>query len=115
MDEGLEEVTRILTLIRTQPSARRAPLPGDLEGRFDVWFDGGAVKHDTGESRYRFADGASATVTSSLRENFLVVLRDGARIGLPQRFLLEPFTGAAATPASGASFPSFAPPSPGAW
>jgi hypothetical protein len=67
------EVVKVLTLISDPPNPRPRPQAGDLQGRFDVWFDGGAVKHDTGISAYRFVDGAMAVTGTSLR--FSVVIR----------------------------------------
>ncbi len=58
-------VAKILTLISRSPNPRDAPREGDVKGDFDMWFDGGAVKHQTGISKYCFLDGTSATTGSS--------------------------------------------------
>jgi hypothetical protein len=64
--ELMEAVARIFRLMSTQPNARSTPRTQDLQGHFDLWFDGGAVKHDTGISSWRFDDGATATTITSL-------------------------------------------------
>lgn len=38
---------------------------GDLEGPFDRWFDGGAIKLVTGWTEYHFADNTLAILASS--------------------------------------------------
>ena len=55
-----EDVARILVTIATEPNRRAKPLPDDLEGPFDYWFDGGAVSMLTQHIRYLFADGTTA-------------------------------------------------------
>jgi len=57
-------VARILDLIGAVPNRRDRPLPGDVEGRFDFWFDGGACIEMTGWNEYKFADGAVARVAT---------------------------------------------------
>ncbi len=61
------QVGRILTLMGTLPNSRNRPSPPDLQGDFDLWFDGGAAKIDTGVTKWEFADGARATTTTCLR------------------------------------------------
>ena len=41
-------VATILTLMSNPPGERRKPKESDLAGIFDIWFDGGAVRHDGG-------------------------------------------------------------------
>lgn len=74
----LLSVARVLTLIATAPNARTVPRPTDPKGRFDVWFDGGAAKHDTGISTYLFDDGTEATTGSGLPNSVRIVFPGGA-------------------------------------
>jgi hypothetical protein len=80
VDDPSEAVALILTLMASQPNARRKPVDGDVKGNFDVWFDGGAVKHDTGLSTFYFADGARAFAAGSLVWSVMIELPDGRRI-----------------------------------
>jgi len=80
MDDPSRAVARILELMSTLPNARSLARAGDLEGTFDVWFDGGAVKHDTGVSIYRFLDGAEAMTGTSLVWQVSITLPDGRHI-----------------------------------
>jgi hypothetical protein len=59
---GEEEVARILTLISAPRHVRDRPRSDDLAGKFDAWFDGGALRYDTCATTYCFADGTSGTV-----------------------------------------------------
>jgi hypothetical protein len=45
---GERAVADILRCIAETPNRRERPDPGDLEGSFDFWFDGGAGKFETG-------------------------------------------------------------------
>ena len=80
----MAEVARILTLMAAPPNPRQRPLEKDLKGNFDVWFDGGAVKHDTGISTYAFANGSSATTGTSLRFAIGITLPKGRRISVTE-------------------------------
>ena len=51
------EVAEILSVIVSPPNRREQPIAGDLEGRFDFWFDGGACEIVTGYTDYVFANG----------------------------------------------------------
>lgn len=54
----LREVAALLARVCSPPNRRDRPQEGDLAGRFDFWFDGGACAQDTGGwSTYRFANG----------------------------------------------------------
>jgi hypothetical protein len=79
------EVGRVLTLMSAQPGQRSTPVEGDLEGEFDVWFDGGAVKHDTGVSVFRFLDGAAALTGTSLGFSVVIRLTDGQFVEIRQK------------------------------
>lgn len=56
------EVARILAIIGDPPNPRKLRQPGDLEGDFDEWFDGGAIRHHTGHTYYTLGDGTLAVV-----------------------------------------------------
>jgi hypothetical protein len=58
---SLIEIARILILISSTPNIHHHPLPGDIQGDFDHWFDGGAIRIETGFSTYKFNDGIIAT------------------------------------------------------
>ncbi len=80
-----DEIARILTLMSRPPNPRNTPLQDDLKGDFDLWFDGGAVKHDTGISKYHFADGTTATTGSSLLLHVQIEFPGGRRVDVRQR------------------------------
>ena len=79
------DVARILTLMADPANARSEPTDSDLEGDFDVWFDGGAAKHDTGVSVYHFADGARAVTGSSALFAVLIRYADGRIVDVAQK------------------------------
>jgi hypothetical protein len=79
------EVGKVLSLMSTQPGQRNTPADGDLEGAFDVWFDGGAVKHDTGVSQFRFVDGVAAVTGTSLQFSVVLRLPDGRIVEIRER------------------------------
>jgi hypothetical protein len=85
-------VARILTHMAAPPNPHRVPTDRDLTGNFDLWFDDGAVKHDTGISAYRFIDGSAATTGSSLRFAVHIRLADGRLLELveKERHSLDP-------------------------
>ncbi len=66
MAADLGAVTRILASIESPRGLRSQSRKGDLQGAFDQWFDGGAVKHVTGWNEYHFADGTVAVVHGTL-------------------------------------------------
>ena len=84
-EEVMLQVGRILTLMSELPDQREEPHEGDLQGNFDWWFDGGAVKHDTGLSTYHFADGAKAITGTSLALGVSIELPDGRIIVVSER------------------------------
>lgn len=57
-----DQVARILQLIATVPNRREVRQPGDLEGVYDFWFDGGAIELITGTTRFVFQDGTVAEI-----------------------------------------------------
>jgi hypothetical protein len=70
---SINEVVKILNLIADPPNLREKPLPNDLAGDFDKWFDGGGLKHGTIGSTYHFVDGAKAIVFSLAPRLSLIV------------------------------------------
>ncbi len=60
----LDEVARIMQLMYEMPGRRDRPKEGDLEGKYDVWFDGGACDHLTSINSFTFADGSTAWLSS---------------------------------------------------
>jgi len=84
-DEQLAaRIADMLTTMSDLPNPRRQPVPGDLEGDFTMWFDGGAVRHDTGLSRFVFADGTTAVTGTSLAFSVTVRFADGMAIRVVQ-------------------------------
>ena len=84
-EQVMAQVGRILTLMSAPPRPRSAPVKGDLHGKFDVWFDGGAVKIDTGVSTYSFQDGATAATGSWLDLSMHITLPNGHVVTLTER------------------------------
>jgi hypothetical protein len=56
----IAKLGKLLTLMSAHKNYRDKPLAHDLDGDFDQWFDGGAVKYDTGISKWTLADGTTA-------------------------------------------------------
>lgn len=81
----LDEVARILGLAALMPGRRDRPRPGDLEGPYDVWFDGGACRYLTSLNQFDFADGASAWLsTVSVALKGAVTLASGETVSFLQ-------------------------------
>lgn len=81
----LDEVARLLNLIALMPGRRDRPLSADLEGPYDVWFDGGACRYLTSLNQFDFADGASAWMsTVSLALKGSVTLASGETVSFLQ-------------------------------
>lgn len=81
---GEGEVARILALISVPKNLRDLPGPGDLVGDFDAWFDGGALKYETGATSYWFTDGACAVVYMLPELSVLLTLQGGKRVKIIQ-------------------------------
>ena len=81
---SLIEVAQILHTIATLPNRRTRPQEGDLEGDYDEWFDGGAVRHVTGYNVYEFRNGVRATWDVLPHLSVSIELANGARIGVKQ-------------------------------
>jgi hypothetical protein len=79
-------VAGVLELICAVPNKRDKPHSGDLEGRFDFWFDGGACIVMTGWYRYEFRDGVVADVGSCLPALSVTIrFPDGRRVDIQQK------------------------------
>lgn len=79
-------VASVLQSICAVPNKRAKPLPGDLEGRFDSWFDAGACIVMTGWNRYEFRDGVVADVGSCVPVLSVTIrLPGGGRVDIQQR------------------------------
>ncbi len=78
-------VAGILELIHAVPNKRDRPLPGDPEGRFDFWFDGGACTAMTGYNEYVFRDGVVAQVGSIPALSVTIHFPDGRRVQVQQQ------------------------------
>lgn len=78
-------VARMLTLMSDPPNERSHPAPGDLAGDFSRWFDGGAVRHDTGISSYRFEGDAAATTGTNPGFSTVLRLSDGRLVEVREK------------------------------
>jgi hypothetical protein len=56
------QLAHVLALIGDPPNRRRIPRPGNLEGDFTAWFDGGAIREVAGYTDYHLSDGTVASV-----------------------------------------------------
>ena len=81
----ISKVGRVLTLMSAPPNHRNSPLAHDVRGDFDIWFDGGAVKHETGFSTWTFTDGTTATIIVSPRIGVSITLAGGRAICVSDR------------------------------
>ena len=81
---GEQEVAEVLEMIHGAPNMRNRPLPGDLQGEFDHWFDGGAVKVVTGCTEYFFRNGVSAHVPVIPTLCVLIRFPDGRSVTIEQ-------------------------------
>lgn len=78
------EVAGVLALLNGVKETRDRPLAGDLEGEFDSWFDGGAIRVITGYLEYFFRNGAYARVTVLPKLCLRVRLPDGHTVWIEQ-------------------------------
>lgn len=81
---GENVVAAILALIHTVPNRRERPLAGDLPGRYDFWFDGGACRVMTGWNEYTLADGVVAQVGINPTLSVTIRFPDGRRVHIQQ-------------------------------
>jgi hypothetical protein len=79
-----EEVADVLNMIHGARYMRDRPLPGDLEGEFDQWFEGGAVRWVTGTTQYYFRNGVTATVGVLQTLSVSIRFPDGRSVGIGQ-------------------------------
>ena len=78
-------VADILRCIAETPNRRTSPLPGDLKGSFDFWFDGGAGRFQTGYVEYTLDNGARATVGEPVPAlSVSIDFADGTRVSVLQ-------------------------------
>lgn len=82
-----EKVADVLNLIATTPNLRNRPLEGDLQGDFEQWFDGGAMRGDTGVNFYSFVDGTTASTGVTNWLCVSITFNDGTEISVME----EPF------------------------
>lgn len=80
----LDDIARILSLIHAPPNLRQQPRPGDIEGDFDEWFDGGARQFVTGHTQYQFSDGSSAVVQVTPKLHLSIRCSNGETVHLQQ-------------------------------
>ena len=78
------QVAHVLQLIATLPNRREQPSPGDLPGRFDFWFDGGAGQVITGWNEYDLADGTRVAVASIPALSVTIQFANGSRVRIQQ-------------------------------
>jgi hypothetical protein len=81
---SLHDLLHILILIERMPNAREQPLLGDLEGTYDRWFDGGAVRYETGITHYDFNDGTKAKTPVLMRLSIGVHFPNGVSVSIHQ-------------------------------
>ena len=80
-----DDVASILNFIADPPNLRDHPEEGDLAGDFHAWFDGGAVRSDTGSKAFKFADGTTAWVAvPAPMLHIQIVLPSGERVAITQ-------------------------------
>jgi hypothetical protein len=78
-------VAAVLASIAAPPRKRGKPQPGDIDGDFDFWFDGGACKFHTGSAHYHFTDGAAAVVACPASWLWVqITFGDGERVEIHQ-------------------------------
>lgn len=77
----LRRIAQILSLVANPPGRRDRRQPGDREGPYQFWFDGGAGAEITGgATQYSFADGALAWDGVALGSGVDIRLVDGCRV-----------------------------------
>ena len=80
-----EVVAHILALVAAVPNKREKPLPTDLQGTYDFWFDGGACTIMTGSNRYDLHDGTVVDVGSCVPVlSVSIRLPDGRRVNVQE-------------------------------
>ena len=79
------EVSEVLNMLAGARNTRQQPGPGDLPGEFDAWFDGGAIKWETGCTQYFFANGVTARVPVIPTLCVSIRFPDGRRVAIEQK------------------------------
>lgn len=87
----LGALAHILSLIAAPPGHRSERRSDDLQGAFDEWFDGGAIKHVTGWSEYHFADGTVAVVPVVPKLQVDIRFSSGAHVRISELSKVPPF------------------------
>jgi hypothetical protein len=82
-DLGID-TARVLSLISLQPNRRTSPNAGDVPGKFDYWFDGGACRYSTGVTEYVFLDGTEASTPVLPRYGVFITFADGSELSVNQ-------------------------------
>lgn len=78
------QVARVLQLVATTPNRRDRPIAGDLAGKFDFWFDGGAGQIITGWNEYDLTDGTCVVVGTSPILSVTIQFPNGSRVAIHQ-------------------------------
>jgi hypothetical protein len=86
----ISTVLQRLSSIHAPPNLRSTPKPGDLDGKFDRWFDGGALKVVTGWNEYHFADGTLAYVPTTPELQIEIRFPSGAYVTISERDQASP-------------------------
>lgn len=81
---GVRELADLLDRLESQGNRRDQPLPGDLEGDFDFWFDGGACHMFTGWNEFTFVDGTVARLATTPALSLELQFLDGRRVRVHQ-------------------------------
>lgn len=80
-------ISHVLSVIAAPPGRRDRPVPGDLSGTYDFWFEGGAAIHHTGPTRqYDFANGTRAWESTKFGFGIHIRFPDGTEITVQRRF-----------------------------
>ena len=85
--EVLGPLSHMLRCIADPPGVHQDPRPGDMEGPFEFWFDGGAGIGITGGGwRYAFQNGGEAWVGGGFGAPFTanVVCPNGMRLRIEE-------------------------------
>ena len=83
-------VAQALQLVAVTPNKRETPIAGDLSGKFDFWFDGGACHVVTGWNEYHLADGTRVTVATTPLLSVAIRFSDGTRVNIQQESPASP-------------------------
>lgn len=78
------QVARVLELIAKTTNRRDRPTAGDLQGKFDFWFDGGAGQVITGWNEYDLTDGTRVVVATSPVLSVTIQFPNGFRVAIHQ-------------------------------